>query len=89
MIGYAFKQKKTFAQYLVNYMRNSPMGNIVPWEYSPMGNIVPWEYSPMDNIVSYDSTYDFKEIFLKKRHRTKRLKKEQNELEYVILDFSF
>ena len=67
MIGYAFKQKKTFAQYLVNHMRNGPM----------------------DNIVSYDSTYDFMEIFLKKRHRTKRLKEEQNELEYVIFDFSF
>ena len=67
MIGYAFKQKKTFAQYLVNHMRNSPM----------------------DNIVSYDSTNDFMEIFLKKRHRTKRLKEEQNELEYVIFDFSF
>ena len=50
---------------------------------SPMHN------SPMHNKALYDAAYDFMEIFFKKRHRTRRLKEEQNELEYVIFDFSF
>ena len=45
--------------------------------------------NPMLNIVLYDAAYDFMEIFFKKRHRTRTLKQEQNELEYVIFDFSF